>query len=195
MKPIRHYGWKFLAYPLSTLVNRRYVIVLIGLLSLLMVSTAYAGATFGSFTGPRWLGNGYEFTIDVTSMSTPHQDVCLTFSVNGGKNEYVHCTCALPDCDPTSHIGTWLCSFLTNYTNSTINFDISAYSGGSCTGNQIVGRSGTFTTSPTALGLTSFTTENAKASFFSSNSILLVAFGGVVVLLTLFWRFKSRKIG
>ena len=183
MKPFRHHGWKFIINPLARLVRRRYVVVII-VLSLLVVSTAYAGAVFTSFSGPAWLGSGYGFIVNGT-VSEPHKYVSISYSVSpGGVSGCADCT---------GGPSVWTCTIPGVYGSATINFDISAYPNTRCGGNKYPGWADSFTTSPTSIVLTSFMTKNTKTAGLSSGSLLLLASTGVVVILILFWRSKTRK--
>lgn len=184
MKHIRHHAWSFITYPLAKLVSRRFLVVLIGLLSLLVVSTAYAGASWHSYSGPQWVNSTYQFTVSA-DLTGNEKYIDINYSVNGGAYTCIDCT---------GGPATWICTIPRN-DNSTIAWDISAFPNSKCKGSQTPGWTGSFTTNPTALEITSFTTENAKTSILSSSSLLLIAFAGVALLLTLFWRYKTSKAG
>ena len=153
------------------------------LLSLLLVSTAYADATFGSYAGPQWLNPGYQFTVDVT-LTEPHKYVGLTYAVNSVPYPCVECT---------GGPGTWVCTINSDYDNSSVNWRIAAYPNSRCSGTSVQGPIGNFTTGPTVIGLTSFVAENSKTTFISSGFILIIASSAMFILLVLGVKYKRGK--
>jgi hypothetical protein len=120
---------------------------------LFLVGNAYAAVVSPSYTGPIYLNPGYQFTANVTSLTTPHQFVGLSYSVNNGAALCSNCTCTSPDCNPATGVGNWACSIPTSYNSATIVWNISAYPNASCGGNQALMHSGSFTTAPTVIQL------------------------------------------
>lgn len=57
--------------------NWRWAFFFALLLAITVVSTAYADVTFGNYTGPVWLNPGYQFTIDISKMKNPQNNINL----------------------------------------------------------------------------------------------------------------------
>lgn len=169
--------------------------VLAATLTLLLIAvlTASAAATFGPVTGPIYLNPGYQLDAEVTAMSDPHNNVCIDYTVSTGGSGLESCTCSLPECDPASSLGSWACVIPGNYPSATINWVVSAYPGGSCTGTSLEGPSGNFTTDPTALELVGFT--GAGWGGFTPTGMLVVlgVLGAAVVVLVVLWNTRRRR--
>jgi hypothetical protein len=159
--------------------NRWLVFFVVLLLSLNIVSIAYADATFVSIAGPQWQSGNYVFTVDAT-LTTPQKYVCVAYTYGAGAQQCDDCTAG-----PTI----WSCS-IPEMANSTIAWNISAYPNTKCSGSAVLGSQGTFTTGPTAVKLTSFTTASPKGSILSSGSILLISTLGALILVTVAWKLK-----
>lgn len=142
---------------------------------LALTITVYAAATFGGATGPAFLNPGYRFTAQVTALSNPHNNVCLLPTVNGVAQTAIACNCSAPDCNPSTGIGQWSCTIPANYSNAVVHWDISAYAGGSCSGNKAQGPTGTFTTSLTALTIMTLDSSGASPEAAPLIALLLTA--------------------
>ena len=183
MEPLNLFRRKYFSGSRFKLINKRFGLIFSLLLSLLVVSTAYADATFGSYDGPQWISPGYRFTVYAT-LTEPHKYVGLTNSVNSVTYPCVECT---------RGSATWTCTIASSYNNSTVAWSIAAYPNARCIGTSVQGPTGTFTTGPTVLALSRFIAENAKESFFSNSSLLIIASAAVFILLALGWRYKRGK--
>jgi hypothetical protein len=188
---------KFFKGRFSTAVNsvhahRRYVLIVVLLLSLTIVNTVYAGATWSNWTSFVWRyppDDGYQISVDAT-LTDPHYFVSLNYTVTRTDPPLYFSECV--DCTGVS--GTYTCIIPTTYTNSYISWSVKAYDTTKCgfSGHPPVdGRSGWFTTGPTAVTLSSFKAENVTESSFSTGSILAIA-GGVLLLLLALW--QGRKL-
>lgn len=169
--------------------------VLAATLTLLLIAvlTASAAATFGAVTGPVFLNPGYQLDVEVTAMSEPHNNVCIDYTVSTGGSGLVSCICSLPECDPTSSIGSWACVIPANYPSATIEWGVSAYPGDSCTGTSIGGPSGDFDTDPTALGLVGFTGTGWGGFTPAGMLVVLGVLGAAVVVLGALWNTRRRR--
>jgi hypothetical protein len=176
--------------------NWRWAIFVALVLALTVVSTVYAVVTFDSYTGPQWLNPGYQFAVNISTwdlQNDPQTRVCLLYAVNSGNQRKEFCNCTLPACNPATNIGQWVCTITSNYNNSSITWDISAYHDASCYSYKAPGFSGSFTTGPTAVVLTSFTAEKVDAPSSSTWPILVIVAVVVLLLLALVWMYRSRK--
>jgi hypothetical protein len=184
MKDYQLFKGRFSTAVNSMHAHRRYVLVVVLLLSLTIVNTAYAAFTWDPdhyVTGPTWDQPGYTliFTATVTS---PQTKVCFDYYVNNVYIGNVECTGVSP---------TWTCHIEDDYYNARIRLWFIAGSGANCVDNQLNGPTDWFTTGPTAVKLSSFTAENVTESSFSTGSVLMIA-GGVVLLLLALW--QGRKL-
>jgi hypothetical protein len=189
-------------FPFSHLkrINWRFVLFVALLLSMTIVGTAYAAASFGSYTGPEWLLTGYRFTVDIIGpMSGNDHTVNISYTVNGVvPAACVNCACTSTGCSSTTGQGTWVCTI--TYTapqmnNATIAWDMSTYpTTANCNNKATQGPFGSFTTGPTSLQLTSFTVASASQPASSNASLLLIASGVLILLLPVVWRYKARMV-
>jgi len=123
--------------------------------------TVFAATTFGNWTGPVWLDPGYQFTIEVESMTPPDKMVCLTYTYDTTSDKTA-CTCNSPDCAPDTGIGTWVCQIPDNLPNTTVSWDMSAYTP-NCGAKKTQGPTGSFGTGPTAVTLTDLSASASSA--------------------------------
>jgi hypothetical protein len=162
------------------------VVAVLALL-LAVTTTVYAAATFGGSTGPAFLNPGYRFTAQVTALSNPHGNVCLSYTINGVAQPAINCTCTAPDCNTATNLGQWVCTIPANINSASITWDISAYPGNSCSGNKAQGPTGSFTTGPNALKLATLAAQEAPASSYAAIALLIVvgviAVGAVLTML------------
>jgi hypothetical protein len=161
----------FNSYPKSIAGILLLVLIMTGLVA----GSAYADMGWDSWNGPEYLGPGYQFTLEVTSISSPDNRICLTYDVDGDAGSTLACTCEGDDCDSASKLGIWVCEIPTNYNNATIDWDMSGWTAGAgptCGVLSTPGPSGTFYTSPTAVVL-----SEAKAGVGWGTAGLLIISG------------------
>ena len=164
---------------------RPLVISLLPLVGFLMsVGLVFAGASFGSVTGPIWLQpEGYQFIAVGVTLDAPHDHVCLSYTPTAGTGGTVACT------DLTS--GTWLCTIPQNYPNTTVNWQISAHSEAICMGDDpVAGPSDSFETGPTSVTLTGIMANSRlQTPLLILLGILALAFSATAVMV---WRRVER---
>ena len=174
------------------MTNRLMRLLFILVIILLVAGPAKAGATFGDYTGPEWLEPslpGYRFTVDVISLTTPHDQICLVYDVGGVPQDSEACSCTAPDCG-VDGVGIWVCDIPANHPDTIITWDLSAYPGNSCTGTSVSGPNGSFSTGPTAITLASNSAiVNPGISFTVGGivGILTILLAGLIWLI---WRQK-----
>ena len=173
------------------MVNKKVKIILPLVFALIIVSNAYAAATFGAWSGPIWLNPGYQFLVNIIAIDDPHHYVNLTYSVNNGAAQCSPCSCTSPACDPVTALGQWVCTIPNNYSDSTISWDMSAYPARTCSlGSKEKGPADSFTTGPTSILLTKFTSMRANASNSSTGTILI--FAAVVVSGSMLFAYRRK---
>jgi hypothetical protein len=140
----------------------RSVLVLWLLLLLSTAATASAAMTYDSYTGPVAIpGTGYQWTINVTTLTPPDNVMCLAYSVDGAAATKVPCTGS----NGPGNAGTWTC-LIPEYDSATVDWDLSVWSagsGGTCGALRTQGPSGTFQTGPLAVTLSAFRAEGQTA--------------------------------
>jgi hypothetical protein len=172
-------------FPFSHLIriNWQFVLLVSLLLSLIIVSTAYAGVTWGAVTGPTWDNPGYTLNVTAT-LTDPQTNVCFVYLVDYIPYAPIGCTAT-----STS----WACTIPYNYNNAYILVSFMAGSNALCTNDRVYGPTEWFTTGPTAIKLSSFTAKNVTESSSSTGSILGILTVVVLLLLALVWMYRSRK--
>jgi hypothetical protein len=133
----------------------------------LAVATAWAGATFGTTSGPTAIGTDpdYQWTAEVTAMDLPDKLVCLQYRVEPATSWTKQaCTCedssnpAIYDC--TVGTGIWTCTLDGPLLDATVHWRTGSWSAGSggdaCGDEKVLAASGDFTTGPNAVTLSSF---------------------------------------
>ena len=152
------------------------VLILVGASAL----TVYAGLT-AIVNGPFWSGGDYTFEVDVTAISNPDKLICIEYDIGQtSTTTVVPCSCTLPECDPDTSIGLWICAIPGPILNQTTDYDIAGWTaggGGNCGSEKtaIPGGSGSLTTSPTAIALQQNSVAPAKQGIlFSSLTVLLL---------------------
>ena len=197
MKPVKLFGEKILAFPHFKRVNRWLLILFSVLLPLIVVSTAYASFSWISVTGPAWGPNStYRLTVHNARLTGTDKTLSMAYTVTiSGESSYIPCL----NCSRLTPITTtWWCDIpgpITSTAGATVNWVITSYNKVGCPANPSPSRgpNGSFSLSPTALGLTSFTSGSEKASILSNGSILLLAGVVALLLLVLVWRYRIRK--
>lgn len=149
----------------STLPSRR-VLLLTALFTVLIPSAVYALTTFGPILGPTFVQPGYQWTAEVTAMTPPDHTVCLQYTATPpGGTVVLECSCVLPNCNPATDIGTWVCTIPMNIPNATIAWQIGGWAAGggqSCGSQRTPGASGSFSTGPTAVNFASLSALPAE---------------------------------
>jgi hypothetical protein len=150
-------------------VGRKSAAILLAALMLvvLIAATAWAAATFGTTTGPTGVGPNpdYHWTAEATAMSLPDKLVCLQYRVEPATSWIkLACTCDATSnptaYDCTTGTGIWTCVLPGPLDNATVHWRTGSWSAGSggdaCGDEKVLADSGTFTTGPNAVTLSSF---------------------------------------
>ena len=150
--------------------RRRSGIIAAILLILTVVTTAYAGITFMNVTGPVWddPGDVYTFTVDVSAITNPTKQVCMQYDIGSG-DVVVQCACNAPSCTSGTGVGTWVCS-IPETANATISWRMGGWTaggGGNCGSETDLIGSGSFSTGPTAVSLTSAAADSDGISWLA----------------------------
>ena len=145
------------------------------------VGTAWAAAAFGTITGPTWYGSGYQWTVEVTSISNPDKIVCLEYVATppGPPATGIACSCTAPACNAVSALGTWEC-MLPNIPNATIDWEIGTYSSGGaglCGDQKTLAASGSFETGPLDVGLSKFGVGEGNKNALILATVLALGLG------------------
>ena len=168
-------------------------ILFLCILTLLGVGKAMAAFAWGTVTGPVWLdpNPGYRFTINVTTMSQDDHYVCLAYTV-GTTTTTALCSCTAPDCTPSTGLGVWVCTVPSNYSSTTVGWDMSSYVNSSCGLKKTQGPTGNFNTGPNAITLDYFKAGSGERSPSSLAiiPIVIVSIGGFLGLL-----YRKHRVG
>jgi len=144
------------------------------LLTMVLVTVVSAAVNWDedSLNGPVWNDPFYDFTFDVVSISNPQNYICIDYAVNGGPPASSLCTC--PAC--LGDTGTWTCQ-IPVAPDAEINYSIVGRPDANCNGSPDELTSGSFTTSITAVELSTFQTSDGP------NRISTLILFGIVLLL------------
>lgn len=163
---------------------------LVGALILFVVlfglsAIAFAGATFGTTTGPTWNGTNWVLTTNVTTLTPPQQNICLKYVVANGPDAGTK----YATCSPGNATGSNTCTIPGTEVQSTtqsIAWTLIATSATNCnapeTSNPISGPSGTFATNgtgPNAVTLSRFAANRAAASNWSLMAVVVIGLLGL----------------
>jgi hypothetical protein len=161
------------------------VFLIVLALALLAVVTVSAAVTWGAVTGPTYNpASGYEFTVDAT-LSIPHRYVCILYTIPPAAEVTGECT--------NQSGNTWSCTIPGNYTETSIDYRFAGYANLGCTGNQVTtgAPSGSFSTGPNAVELTSFTSSNQSNDYSILSAIVVVLLAGILLAAGFFWNRRS----
>jgi hypothetical protein len=167
---------------------RVFIVILIALFTIPIVTgVVYAAATFESWSGPLFLDPGYQLTTYVSAMSPPDKVVCISYSVGQVEYPELACTCDNPACNNNGE-GTWVCEIPSDFYDSTVYWDMSAWTSGGpgiCGSMSTQGLTGTFSTGTTAVvlsGLSAAAEKDYSGLLITSGLVLLglVAGGGAL---------------